>query len=219
VNGQQNIGRLHVITDMTHQRRFDHEELARMAVAGGADVVQVRDKLADPATLVGTVRRIRAICFPKGVVVIVNDYVAVARDANADGVHLGQDDAPVARSRRELGPGSIIGASAHNIDEAQEADEAEVDYIGFGHIFPTGSKEKRYPPVGTALLREVCRDVSAPVIAIGGIEEKRVDEVLDAGAWGIAVIGAVCNAQDPEAATRALRNRIDRWLVKKKRKK
>lgn len=204
------IGRLHVITDVSVQNRFDHEELARRAVAGGADVIQVRDKHAASSSLIKLVARVRSVCEPAGVPVIVNDHVDVAAQAGAEGVHLGQHDADVAEARRTLGPSFVIGASAGNLEEALAAQAAGADYIGFGHIYPTGSKPKSSAPVGPAALGDVCRALRIPVIAIGGIDLSNIDAVLDAGAWGVAVIGAVCAAPDPAAATRALRQRIAR---------
>ena len=123
-------------------------------------------------------------------------------------LHLGQHDATLAEARESVGLSFVIGASAGNLEEAIAAEVAGADYIGFGHIYPTNSKSKPSTPVGTAALAEVCRSLRVPVIAIGGIDVTNIDAVLEAGAWGVAVIGAVCAAPDPEAATRALHERI-----------
>ncbi len=200
------IGRLHVITDIHIQNRFGHEALARFAATGGADVIQVRDKEADPVALIEVTRHIRRAC--PDVTVIVDDRVEVALEAEADGVHLGKGDTTVAEAR-DTGPDLIIGATAGNLEQALAAAVAGADYIGFGHIYPTKTKSKSSPPVGLAAPEETCRKIQIPVIAIGGIRAENVTAVLEAGAWGVAVIRAVCAAPDPEAATRELRARVD----------
>ncbi|MDH3196970.1 MAG: thiamine phosphate synthase [Candidatus Krumholzibacteria bacterium] len=198
------IGRLHVVTDTTVQKRYTHEEIAALAVAGGARDIQLRDKRMHDEELVATARRTLALCADAGAVLIVNDRVEVARVARAHGVHLGRADTPIAEARALLGPSVIIGATAGTLTQALEAQAAGADYVGFGHIFPTASKHKSTPPVGLEGLREVCAALRIPVIAIGGITADNAADVLAAGAWGVAVIGAVCAAPDPEAAARAL---------------
>jgi thiamine-phosphate pyrophosphorylase len=198
------IGRLHVVTDTTVQKRYTHEEMAALAVAGGADVIQLRDKRMHDEEMVVTARRTRARCADAGAILIVNDRAHVAKAARAHGVHLGRGDTPIAEARALLGPAAIIGATAGTLAQALEAQAAGADYVGFGHIFPTPSKRKDTPPVGIERLREVCAALRVPVIAIGGITADNAADVLAAGAWGVAVIGAVCAARDPEAAARAL---------------
>jgi len=195
---------LHVITDTTLQDRHSHEALAAFAVAGGAGAVQLRDKDMGDDEMIATALRMGAICAPAGAVLIVNDRVAVACAAGAGGVHLGRGDASVADARARMGAEAIIGATAGTVAQALEAQAAGADYVGFGHVFPTPSKRKDTPPVGIDGLREACAALSIPVIAIGGITADNVPAVMAAGAWGVAVIGAVCGAPDPEAAARAL---------------
>jgi len=202
------IGRLHVITDTTAQSRFSHEEIALLACQGGADVIQLRDKaLARPA-FADTARRVHEICRRRGALFIVNDRVVVANELGADGVHVGRNDMSIADARAILGPEKIIGATTGSLDAALEAERDGADYIGFGHIFPTTSKVKATPPVGLDGLREVTAAVKIPVIAIGGITAETAGEVIAAGAWGVAVIAAVCGADDPRAAAAALRAAI-----------
>jgi thiamine-phosphate pyrophosphorylase len=198
------IGRLHVITDTAVQDRFDHVELARLAIRGGADTVQLRDKTLSENEFQDVARAVLEVCRQHGVPLIINDRVDVAARIGADGVHLGRTDTAIGEARRRLGTGKIIGGSAGSPDEAREAADAGADYVGFGHVFPTRSKSKPGPAAGTGGVRAVCDAVTAPVIAIGGITPGNARAVIDAGAWGVAVIGAVCGAPDPEAATRRL---------------
>ncbi len=204
------IGRLHVITDTRIQNRFDHVELARMAVAGGATVIQIRDKQLTDAELVSVAKRVLAGCRAAGAMLIVNDRIDVAARAGADGVHLGREDAAIARARRVRGADAVIGGSAGMADEAVEAARAGADYVGFGHVYPTSTKNKPGPPVGLEGLALACSTIEIPVIAIGGITGESAAGALAAGAWGVAVVGAVCAAGDPEAATRTLASCIAR---------
>lgn len=199
------VGRLHVITDVTVQSRFSHEALARFACEGGADVVQLRDKSLSMDEFSLTARRVAAVCREHRVTFIVNDRVDVARTIEADGAHVGRTDLGVRETRASLGPHAVIGASTGSLEEALEAERAGADYIGFGHIFATSSKAKHTLPVGLEALARVANQVRIPVIAIGGITEANAADVMAAGAWGIAVIGAVCAADDPRAATARLR--------------
>lgn len=197
------IGRLVVITD-THSR-FNHEQLARLACAGGAGMIQFRDKQLPDGEFARAALLVRDVCWEHGVPMIINDRVEIARDVRADGVHVGRGDMAVEKARELLGPEAIIGASAGSTDEAREAEDAGADYIGFGHIYPTASKLKTTPPVGLAALSKACAAVKIPIIAIGGITADNAADAIRAGAWGVAVIGAVCAEVDPYAATQRLR--------------
>jgi len=207
---RRKIGTVHVITDTVIQTRFRHAELARLAIAGGADTIQLRDKQLTHADLVAVARDVLDVCRGAGVPLIVNDSVEGAVEAGADGVHLGRGDAPIADARAALGPGAIIGGSAGSLEEARRVVEEGADYVGFGHVFPTGSKEKAGPPVGLDGLRAVCAAIEAPVIAIGGITAENAGSVAAAGAWGVAVVGAVCGADSPESAARDVRSAFER---------
>jgi thiamine-phosphate pyrophosphorylase len=198
------IGRLHVITDTTVQDRFDHVALARLAIAGGADTIQLRDKLLGDDELTEVARGALVVCRRAGVPLIVNDRVEVAVRAVADGVHLGRDDTPIAEARERLGPDAIIGGSAGAPEEIAQAAASGADYVGFGHIYPTTTKQKPGAPVGLETLRGACEAAEIPVIAIGGITAANAGDVMRAGAWGLAVVGAVCAADSPERAARQL---------------
>jgi thiamine-phosphate pyrophosphorylase len=144
------------------------------------------------------------LCRRAGVTFIVNDRVDVALASDADGVHLGQEDFPVALARRILGPDRIIGASVDHPDECEAAWRDGADYVGFGPIYGTASKSDTGPVVSVAGLREWLPKFRLPVIAIGGIDAGNIAPVLGAGAHGVAVLSSICRADDPEIATREL---------------
>jgi thiamine-phosphate pyrophosphorylase len=202
------IGRLHVITDTTIQSRFTHAQLAEMASEGGADTIQFRQKTGTTRQLIEAAQAAQAVCARRGVPLIVNDRVDVALGVGAAGVHLGQDDLPIAVSRRILPSEMIIGASARTEEKILQAIAEGADYIGFGPIYQTASKPDAESPKGLAALRRICEVTSCPVIAIGGITAETAAEVIRAGAYGVAVISAVCAASDPASATRRLLAKI-----------
>ena len=204
------IGRLHVLTDTTLQDRFSHLELARLAVQGGADLIQFRQKSGSTRSLIETARDMKAICEAAGAVFVVNDRIDVAVASDADGVHLGQDDFPIAMARDLLGADRIVGGSASNLEEALACVRDGADYVGFGPVFPTTSKADAGPASGLETLRSIADAVDVPVIAIGGIDEGNAARVMDSGAHGIAVISAVCCRPDPGGAATGLCRLIQR---------
>ncbi|MBU4564070.1 MAG: thiamine phosphate synthase [Desulfarculus sp.] len=202
----KDIDRLHVLTDTELQQRYSHEELARLAIAGGAGVIQFRQKQGSTRQMIETARHMLAICRGHKAKLIINDRLDVALAAGADGVHLGQDDFPLDQAREILGPDKIIGGSASSVEEAALCRAGGVDYIGLGPVYPTTSKADAGPAGGLDLLRRVSREFGLPVIAIGGVNAARAAEVMGAGAHGMAVISAVCCQADPqEAAAELLR--------------
>lgn len=195
-----------VITD----ERLSPVELAGMALQGGARMIQLRRKHATGRELYEWAVRMQELCRSHDATFIVNDRVDIALAIQADGVHLGQEDLPASAARAILGPDAIIGVSVSSADEARIAQDAGADYVGLGHIYPTFSKDKPLPPLGTSAIGEVAGAIELPVVAIGGIGHANASEVMTAGASGIAVISAVTGAEDPVAATRDLMRRI--WL-------
>ncbi len=177
---------------------------ARGLLAGRPCCLQLRAKQAGARAMLRAARRLMALCREERVPFCVNDRLDVALAAGADVVHLGQDDLPLAdalRIRAELGrPDLVVGFSTHNPTQALAAAAAGADYIGFGPVFPTRSKLNPDPVVGVDGLAAVCRAVSIPVVAIGGIGLDRVAEVAAAGAAAVAVISAITGASDPAAA-------------------
>lgn len=204
------IGRLHLLTDVVLQSRFSHEELARLGIAGGADTIQLREKGGSTRTMIEVANRMGAVCRKAGVPLIVNDRIDVAIAADADGVHLGQSDFPIPLARKLLGKDKLIGGSAATFEEARICLAEGADYIGFGPVYVTGSKDDAGPVSGPAVLKQVVETIALPIIAIGGISAENVPEVMKAGAYGIAVISAVCCQIDPEGATKALREALER---------
>ena len=198
------IGRLHVLTDTVLQSRFSHLELATMAIKGGADTIQFRQKIGTTREMIEIVRQLKKLCKDSGVTLIVNDRLDVAIAADADGVHLGKDDFPIPQARKLLGESLIIGGSAASLEEAQKCLAEGADYIGFGPVYPTTSKADAGPVTGIELLKQAVAAIPLPIIAIGGISVENTAEVMRAGARGIAVISAVCCQKNPEQATRAL---------------
>ncbi|OZC02023.1 thiamine phosphate synthase [Rubricoccus marinus] len=206
------IGRLHVLTDFHFQQRYSHGALARLALAGGAETIQFRQKVGSPRDAWVNVRPVIAACRDAGATSLVDDRLGLALGAGADGVHLGQTDLPLEAARTAFGArGGIIGATATTAAQAQEAEASGADYIGFGPVFPTGSKANPARVKGLDGLAEACAAVSIPVIAIAGITPERVAPCLDAGAMGVAVMTAVSCAPDPQAAAAAFREAIERW--------
>ncbi|MAE18579.1 thiamine phosphate synthase [Candidatus Poribacteria bacterium] len=208
----KSIGRLHVITDTTIQSRFTHSQLAKLAIAGGADTIQFRQKSTSTRLLVETAFHLKAICDQRRVPLIINDRADIALAVEASGAHFGQEDLPIGVARRILPSQAIIGASARTKDKIMEAISAGADYIGFGPVFRTSSKSDAEKPKGLSELARFCQIASCPVIAIGGITLETVQDVMQCGAHGIAVISSVCTVEDPMQATRQLILEIQQGL-------
>lgn len=198
------IGRLHVITDTSLQSGYSHTELTKMALAGGADTIQFRMKTGSTREMINIATEMKVLCEKSGVPLIVNDRIDVAIASQAHGVHLGKEDFPIKLARQLMGSERIIGASASDIEEAVKCMDEGADYIGFGPIFPTRSKEDAGYVKGLPVLEELTRNFPLPVIAIGGIDQKRAAEVMKTKTHGVAVISAVCCRENPESATRGL---------------
>ncbi len=196
--------RLYAVTDRTWLGKESLEEAVEAALRGGVTILQLREKQAPHEELVKTAMRLKPLCRRYGVPLIINDDVEAALEADADGVHVGQEDMAVAEARRILGPEKIIGASAHNREEALEAQRQGADYLGSGAVFGSSTKKD-----ATTLSREeltaVCRAVSIPVAAIGGITEENCLELAGTGVSGIAVVSALFAAADKEEAAARLR--------------
>jgi len=199
---------LYVITDEAIAGGQTHEEIARRAIAGGADVIQLRDKVCGCRELCRIGRAIRTITMGTGTLFLVNDRLDVALACGADGVHLGQDDIRAGVARQIAPPGFIIGISVGTVDEAIRAEEEGADYIAISPIFSTVSKKDAGPGRGLEVLREIRQNVSVPVIAIGGINLDNVREVIAAGANGVAVISVVVGSRDIVAAAGELKKKI-----------
>jgi thiamine-phosphate pyrophosphorylase len=200
---------VYVITDQRIAGDRSIIEIVRAAIAGGATVVQLREKEATTREMIRLGEALHEITRPTGVPLIVNDRVDVALAIDAEGVHVGQDDMPAALARRLIGPDRILGVSAATVEEARQAQRDGADYLGVGDVYGTPSKSDAGIPIGVHGLAKVVAAVSIPVVAIGGITLTNAATVVQAGAVGVAVISAVIGAEDPEDAARQMRQRIE----------
>jgi thiamine-phosphate pyrophosphorylase len=183
------------------------EEL-RAAIAGGVEIVQLREKHLSDEQLVAVANAARALCERLGALLIVNDRPLVAREAGADGVHVGQEDMPVAEVRELVGPELLIGLSTHTPGEIDAVDAGLVDYIGVGPVHATPTKPGR-PAVGLELVRYAAAHAPVPFFAIGGIDATNASGVIEAGARRLCVLRAIAAAADPERAARELHASLD----------
>lgn len=183
------------------------DSFLKAALRGGVDIVQLRMKDGGDREILSAARRFRRICDAAGALLIVNDRPDLAQAADADGVHLGQDDTPVARARQMLGPDRLIGLSTHTPAQIDAAAHADVDYIGVGPVNETPTKPGR-AAVGLALVEYAARHAPAPFFAIGGIAQANIGEVRAAGGIRVAVVRAVTEAPEPEVTARALRDAL-----------
>lgn len=188
-------------------------EKVRQAIAGGAGVVQLREKRMEDGALIELARRFAKLCREMGAISIINDRADVAALSGADGVHVGQDDLAAERAREILGPNGIVGVSVHSVEEALRAQAAGADYLGVGAAFSTGTKADA-KPIDHALYRAITRSVRIPVVAIGGITEENIDQLAGMGLAGMAVVSALFGQADVEGAARRLRARIERVCMK-----
>ena len=204
------LGRLHVITDEVLQSRYTHAELAGLALQGGADAIQFREKRPKTTReLMASASAVASACSGQMALLVVDDRVDVAAAIGAPAVHLGRDDLPVEAARHLLGPDALIGGTANDLEEALRVADAPVDYLGVGPVFGTASKANPAPTMGLELLGRIVHSCDRPVIAIGGITPERVADVLATGAHGVAVLSGVVGQADPTGATRMYREAID----------
>lgn len=178
-------------------------ERAAQAIAGGASVIQLRDKEASDDELVSAAGRLLQVTRPKGIPLIINDRVNVAKLSGAEGLHLGQEDGSLREARLLLGEEAIIGRSTHSPVQALEAQAEGFDYVGIGPVFSTPTKPG-YEPVGLGLVRFAAGNLKIPFVAIGGIDAGNVADVVRSGAKTVAVVRAVMGSQDPQRSARDL---------------
>ncbi len=199
---------LYLVTDRALARGRALVELVREAVAGGVTCVQLRGKQLSTREMLAEARALLAVLRPAGVPLIINDRVDVALAAGADGVHVGQQDMPLADVRRLAPRGWLVGVSAESVADAAEAARAGADYIGVSPIWATPTKADTAPPLGLAGLRAIRAAVPTPLVAIGGIHPTNAAEVMRAGADGLAVVSAIIAAANPRQAAADLRRII-----------
>ena len=214
--------RLNAIVDPERANGRSLAELTRMIVAGGATLIQLRDKHGSTRRMIEEARAIRAVLAGTGVRLVINDRVDVALIAEADGVHVGQDDMRAEDARRLLGPGAIIGVSIKTVALANAAPLDVLDYAGVGGVYATTSKDNPNAPIGAAGLRDIvaafrARSQDFPIVGIAGIDAGNAAPVIEAGADGVAVISALSMQDDPQAAARELRGIVDKVLATRSR--
>ncbi len=204
------IPRLYAIIDPARLGGRAPAAAARALISADVRLIQYRDKHASSRQLYETCTELRRLLHAAGCRLIVNDRADVARTAEADGVHLGQTDLPVELARRVLATGQWLGCSTHSLEQVVEADGTTADYIAFGPVFPTASKENPDPVVGLEGLRQARRATRKPLVAIGGISLQNAREVFAAGADSVAVIGGLLDAPDLEQRAREFLSTLDR---------
>ena len=197
---------LYAVTDRIWIGDSTLYEQVEAALKGGATFIQLREKQLDEKAFLEEAREIQKLCKHYHVPFVINDNVGIAKEIDADGVHIGQSDMETREVRAKLGPDKIIGVSAQTVEQAKLAEAHGADYLGVGAVFPTGSKADAVE-VDHQVLKDICQAVSIPVIAIGGITAENVQTLSGSGICGIAVISALFARKDIEKAAKQLKER------------
>ncbi|KJE34092.1 thiamine-phosphate synthase [Thalassospira sp. HJ] len=192
---------LYLVLDPDLCREHSMVETTMAAIAGGATIIQLRDKEAGTDGLIRVGRELMQAMEGTNVPLIVNDDIDAAIAIGAHGMHVGQDDLPSQIARERLGPDKIIGLSIESEEVAQKVDRSIVDYVGIGPVFATPTKPDHKPAIGFDGLERLVRMVGLPSVAIGGLKGEHVLPVLESGADGLAVVSAICGQADPQKAT------------------
>jgi thiamine-phosphate pyrophosphorylase len=193
---------LYAIADTLGRSELSYVDLAAQLCAGGARLLQLRVKHLPTRDFLDIALQVRAICQRSGCLLIINDRADIALAVNADGVHVGQEDLPLAATRKVVGARNIVGVSTHDPAQAIEAERGGADYIGFGPLFGTSTKATGYTARGLDQLREIRALVTIPIVAIGGITAERAPSALAAGANAVAMISDLVLARDVSVKVR-----------------
>ncbi len=204
--------RLYAVTDRSWLNGQTLYEQVEQALKGGVTLVQLREKGLGAEQFLQEARQIQQLCRRFGVPLIINDSIEVALAVDADGVHLGQDDANAAQARQLLGKEKIIGVSAHNVQEALQAVQDGADYLGSGAVFGSGTKTN-VSTLPMQTLREICNAVPIPVVAIGGITEQNLQQLSGSGIAGAAVVSAIFAQENIEEAAIRLRGLLSQMQL------
>lgn len=199
---------LYAVTDRSWLGTESLYSQVKKAIDGGITFVQLREKELAQEAFYKEALEIQALCRGKNIPFVIDDNVALAKEIDADGVHVGQEDMEAGDVRSLLGPDKIIGVSAHSVEEALLAEKRGADYLGVGAAFSTNSK-KDVSCIGHETIRDICQAVRIPVIAIGGINETNIEELKGTGICGVAVISAIFAKKDITGAAKTLRERVD----------
>ena len=196
--------RLLLVTDRHQTNGRPLASILQRVLTVGTPAIQLRERDLCAKDLLALTRAVQTFTTQRGSQLLVNDRIDVALSLDGVGVHLRSNSLPAAVARRLLGPQRLLGVSAHSMDEAVRAEANGADYVVFGPVYETPSKQAFGPPLGLSKLEAVCQVVQVPIIGIGGVTVDRARDVRRAGAFGVAVITAILSAEDVEAATRAL---------------
>lgn len=202
-----NSYRLYLVTD-DQQDLQTLINVVKEAIAGGVTMVQVREKSNDIQSFLTTAQVVKTLLKGTGVPLIINDRVDVALAVNADGVHLGQSDMPAQMARALIGPNKLLGLSIENEQQLHEANQLPLDYIGLSAIFATPTKTNTLKQWGIEGLQKAINVSRFPIVAIGGINQSNLDQIIKTGVDGVALVSAICHADDPKSATTALLKQI-----------
>ena len=202
---------LYAVTDRHWLGEETLYDQVKKALDGGATFVQLREKKLDREDFLAEALEIQKLCKKYGVPFVINDEVSIAKDIDADGVHVGQSDMEAMDVRKVLGPDKILGVSAQTVEQAIIAEKHGADYLGVGAVFATSSKDDA-DDVSHETLKAICEAVSIPVIAIGGITKDNVSELAGSGICGVAVISAIFGQNDIKKATEDLKASVEKML-------
>lgn len=202
---------LYAVTDRSWLGEKTLKQVVKESLDGGVTFVQLREKHLDEASFLKEAKEIQALCREYHVPFVINDDVELAKEIDADGVHVGQSDMEAGDVRKKLGPEKIIGVSAHTVEEAILAEKRGADYLGVGAVFHTTSKDDA-GNITMNTVKEICEAVSIPVIAIGGISQENVCELSGSGVCGVAVISAIYAQKDILEVTKKLKEKVEEMV-------
>lgn len=208
---------LYLVTDRASSLGRSNLEVIAAAVEGGVTIVQLREKEAATRVFYEKGLEIRDFLRSRGIPLIVNDRIDIALALDADGVHLGQDDMPLAVARRILGAHKMIGISVFDPEEAREAERGGADYLGLSPVFLTGTKPDLSRQLGLKGIPQIRQSVTIPLVGIGGIDPSNVYDAVRAGLDGVAVVSAICSERDPKVAAEAIRAEVLRAISERAR--
>jgi len=207
---------LYLVTDESLSLGRDITDVVKQAVKGGVTMVQLREKELDTRQFINRALQLKKILSEYGIPLIINDRVDIALAVKADGVHIGQNDMPYDFVKKIVTDNMIIGLSVETLDQAIEAEKYDIDYLGVSPIFSTPTKTDLYKEWGVEGLRKVRSFTKHKLVAIGGINSSNAAGVIQAGADGIAVVSAICSAENPEAASKELKAIVEKMKNKQK---
>ena len=195
---------LYLVTDRTWLGNRTLEDCVEQAILGGVTIIQLREKNLNDDDFIKLAKKIKQVCHHHHIPLIINDNLKVALAVDSDGIHIGQDDLPVSFVREKIGPDKILGVTAHNLQEALQAQNDGADYLGAGAIFNTTTKNNT-TDLSIEHLKEITNNVTIPVVAIGGINKNNCHQLSNCNLAGIAVVSAIMNNDNIQEATKQLK--------------